>query len=313
MAGLILATDSTGLAFPPRLTSSPRQSDPIQIAAQSFTLMGGPSSSSLWYVVDDGGTSNGLPDSSGDCQTVDEEFFGVMIDNAEFSSGPGRAFDQAGIWLNNQVFTSTTIITTPQTLTAGPMPLAGGISATLEYYAASDSATLRTLVSFQNPTASTRPVTATLAVNFGSDAQTVYLATSDGNTIATENDRWIVTSDGVTTSTNAVNTTVLAGPFFPPVTPGYVVDDVFACPGVQTAGVLTEYQFSLPPNSTRRLMLFNQINQTNASALAATAMFVKGMSTLDSDLIAGLGQSQWGEVVNWPQQVETVYLPLIRR
>lgn len=315
MAGLLVTANSHTIALGAghgRL-ALPRQSGPIQIAAQSFTLVGGPSNSSLWYIVDDGGTSNGLPDSSADCQNVPPDYFGVMIDNAEFSGGPGRAFDQAGVWLNDRVFTSTTVITSVNSLTAGPMTVTPTISATLQYYAASETATLRTLISLQNTGPVIQVVTATLAVNFGSDSDTVYVATSDGNSIATENDRWIVSSDSIMTSTNAVNTTVLTGPFGPSVTPSAVVDSVFACPGAQTAGILAEYPVAVPSGATRRLMFFNQINPTNAAALAATGMFTQGMATLADDLTAGIDPGDWDEVVNWPMEVWTVYLPLIRR
>jgi uncharacterized repeat protein (TIGR01451 family) len=56
---------------------------------------------------------------------------------------------------------------------------------------------VRTVDTFQNPTASPITTTVTLLGNLGSDAATTVFATSDGTGVVSPNDQWIGTDDGV--------------------------------------------------------------------------------------------------------------------
>lgn len=298
--GLIIS-----LAAPPAPALAGEQSlgldGPVQI-------VGGPGNTAHWTIVPDGGTSTGRPDSNADCLSAVDT--GLLVDDADLGA-QGDAYDQAGVWINGRVFTSTVTSVNAQTLTAGPMP-AGGLNATLEYYAVGSSPTLRTLVSFANPTSQTLPVTATLAINFGSDIHTAVLASSTGDQLLGGADRWLVTGDGPSVVTDVVNTTIWLGPGFGTTPPTLVTDQVFACPGTgDTAGVLAEFKFTVPAGATRRLMFFHQINASPAAALAGAPQFDTTPSAGDGR-VAGLTPTQLREIINWGYQ-PLVFLPQLYR
>ncbi|MGQ0603941.1 MAG: hypothetical protein ACT4QE_19850 [Anaerolineales bacterium] len=271
------------------------------------TLTGGPNGDAHWNIVPDGGTSDGSPFPNAECANVVNP--GIMVDDTLFRD----AYDQAGIWINGRVFTSTVASVTTTNMTAGPMFTTNGISVTLNYSALISSPTLRTLISAENPTAASRPITITFAVNFGSDLDTRYLATSSGDMVFAGNDRWAVSADGTTTVTDVVNSTAVFGLGNPSVIPSFADDQVFACPGGGNAqeGILAEFQFSVPANSTRRLMIFQQINGTPAEALNVVGMFDAPMR-VTNPLAAGLLPQQLAEIQNW-RDFYPVYLPLIRK
>lgn len=293
-----------GLAAPPAAlwaqTSALGLDGPVQ-------LTGGPGGAAHWTVFPDGGTSTGRPDSSATCQTVVNT--GFVVDDADLGA-QGDAFDQAGVWINGRVFTSTVTSVTTQTLTAGPLA-DSGLNASLEYYAVDDSATLRTLVSVANPGSQTLPVTVTLAVNFGSDDLTTVRASSSGDLLLSGADRWLVTADSPGVVTDVVNTTVWLGPGFGTTPPALLSDQVFACPGNYIAGLLAEFRLTVPAGATRRLMFFQQINATPGAALAGAPPFDTTPPAGDSR-VAGLTPTQLAQIVNWNYQ-STVYLPLVQR
>jgi hypothetical protein len=165
----------------------------------------------------------------------------------------------------------------------------------MQYFAATSSATLRTLVSFQNPTGSPISVTATWVSNVGSDELTVITGTSIGDTSFTSADRWVITNGD---PTDPVNTHVLFGPGSPPVTPSSVSPIVFTC-SFSPEGVLATYNVTVPSGTTRRLLYFNQLNLTNPEALSNVASFFDANPPPGSELRSGLTDAQLAEVVNW--------------
>lgn len=298
VAGLIVA-----LAAPPAPSAAQPGAAGFDAAIQ---LTGGPGGAAKWTIVPDGGTSTGQPDSNADCQTAVNT--GIMLDDAALGTQQD-AYDQAGLWINGRVFTATTVISDGQSLTAGPMP-AGDLLVTLAYSALPSSPTLRTLLSAHNPTAAALPITATLAVNFGSDADTTLLATSDGNATADASDRWVISADDAASVTDVVNTTVWLGPGAVRTPPALVIDQVFACPGAgDIAGLLAEFQLTVPAGATRRLLFFQRIDATPGEAQAGAGGF-NAAPAAGSDLAAGLSQDQLGEIVNWPYQ-PMVFLPYL--
>jgi hypothetical protein len=263
-----------------------------------------------WDIVPDGGTNDGRPGPNSAC-FPSATLTGIMLNDAALSSGQDDAFDQAGVWINNRVFTSTTVLVGPSTMTAGPMVTSNGLNVWLDYAALSDTPTLRTLVTVSNTTGSTQPITVTLAINFGSDKTTQYLGTSSGDAFFTSEDRWAVTADGTAVITDVVNTSVIFGGFAR-ITPSFVNNQVFACPGAgDIQGIYAEYQLSVPTGATQRLMFFNQINDTISAAFARVGAF-KPLPSAGSPLAAGLTQPQLDQVMNWGPYFE-VFLPLIRR
>jgi hypothetical protein len=253
------------------------------------TLTGGGTSN--WNVTNDGGTGNGLP--AGDSCEGDP---GLTIQDANIPDG-GDAYDNAAmLWLDSTVFVPPDPVDlTGQTLTAGPVSMSG-LDVTMQYYAASGDATLRTLITFQNPSGSAINATAEWVNNHGSDGGTGIRGTSDGDLTFSTADRWIVSSDSAGTPGDPVNTYVLFGPGSPAATPSAASQLVFSCAG--TEGVLSTFDISVPAGATRHLMFFNQMNAENAEGLAGAVEFDTNPAQ-GGDLLSGLDATQLSEVLNW--------------
>jgi hypothetical protein len=252
------------------------------------TLTGGGSSS--WNVSDDGGTGNGLP-AGDDCEGEP----GLTVQDANIPDGSDAYDNAAMLWLDDAVFVPPDPVDlTGQTLTAGPVSMSG-LDVTMQYYAASGDATLRTVITFENPSGADINATAQWVNNSGSDGGTGIRGTSSGDTTFDTADRWIVTSDSAGTPGDPVNTYVLFGPGSP-VTPSGASQVVFSCAG--TEGVLSTFDVSIPAGAARHLMFFNQMNAENAGALTAAAEFDTNPAE-GGDLLSGLDATQLSEVLNW--------------
>ncbi len=277
------------------------------VGAQSLaTLFGGGLGGSTWIVGNTSGTDTGLPDGRVSSNP------GLAVEDAKLGSIVGSAYDTGmTLWVNNSIFIApASVTTTAQSLTAGPV-FTQSLNITVEYYAAADSATLRTLATFQNPTTSPATISVYWASNVGSDTSPFISGTSSGDTIFTTGDHWVVTTDDPTDTSliTPVNTHVLFGPCHPPVRPQSVTQTVFEYNSL-TDGIGAAYTVTIPAGATRRLLFFNQMNPTNADAFAATTTF-NANSSLGNDLLAGLAPDQLGEVVNW--SFGCVFLPLVMR
>jgi hypothetical protein len=264
------------------LLSHTLQAAPV---SPSQTLTGGASSS--WFIDNTGGTSNGLP-SGGVCDTSP----GLTIGDASAPFG-GDAFDRAGIiWINNAIFVAPAVVDlTGQTLTAGPVAMAG-LNVTQQYHATPSTATLRNLVTLQNPTGGPITVTLTLTNNWGSDSGTIIRGTSSGDLVFDLTDRWEVTSDG--SDSDPVNTSVYFGPGAPAVTPSSVAPTVFDC--ANTPGGLVNFTVTVPAGATRYLMFFHRLTDTTPNALADAPSFNTNPPA-GSELLDGL--TDLANIVNW--------------
>lgn len=284
-----------------------------QVGSLPATITGGPNGDADWTIIANGGITGNYPGPGTECfPSVGKDVIntGIMVATAELNS-QRDAYDQAGIWINDRVFTSTTVVVGAANIAAGPM-VVSGMNVWLDYTALSDSPTLRTLVSVENLTGVARPITVTLAVNFGSDQTTHYISTSSGDALFTGGDRWAVSADGTTVVTDVVNTTALYGLSSPPAIPSFVSDQVFACPGGgDIQGILAEFTLTIPASSTRRLMFFQQINATISNALAGAGPF-NAPTRPTNPLAVGLTSQQLAEIQNW-RDFFPVYLPVIRR
>jgi hypothetical protein len=256
------------------------------IAAVIFVSGGGGSS---WSITDNFITNNGLP-TGGSC-SFGPSGSGAAIFDASIP-GQSDAFDEAAaVWVENtQVGGSLT--QTGNTITFGQVSIAG-LGVQMQYDVLGTSATLRNLVTFNNPTGSDVSVRVDYASNFGSNGSNTVVGTSSGDTIFENSDRWIITDDAFN---DPANTTVLFGPDGPDETPVSVSQTVFNCNG--TEGILATYDITIPAGETRALLFFHQLNSTADSALAAATDF-DTIPTEDSDLIERLSEEQLEQVLNW--------------
>jgi len=245
-----------------------------------------------WVVTNTNGTSNGLP-SGGSANSSG----GFGIQEATFTgTGQSDAFDNGLIlWVNNTILSAPGFTTTATSADSGLISLAG-LNVRTRYQTMSASPTLRTYITFTNPSGTTANVTATLATNVGSDAGTQIIASSSGDLTFTTADRWLITDDASTTTGDPANTHIIYGPGSPLVLPASVSQTVFSNAG--TEGVLSNFNLSIPAGGTLSLLLFNQVNGTAANAQAGASLFDTN-PILGSDLLQGLTQSDLDSIVNW--------------
>ena len=185
-----------------------------------------------------------------------------------------------------------------QAATLGPEPMAG-LQVTIEWRALASTATMRTFATLQNATGADITVPISWETNLGSDAGTTAVGSSSGDTTFDAGDRWLVTSDDALPVGDPVNTTVLFGPGNPDVRPSSVADLFNGCAGEQ--GVVAGYTATVPAGQSRYLLFFNQMNQTNAEALAAATGFDANPAP-DSVFLFGIGP-QLPAILNWDFQV----------
>ena len=185
-----------------------------------------------------------------------------------------------------------------QAATIGPEPMAG-LQVTIEWKALNSTATLRTFATLQNSTGADINVPINWETDLGSDTGTTVVGSSSGDTTFASDDRWLVTSDEAAPVSDPINTSVLFGPGNPDVTPTSVADLLTGCGGEE--GVVVGYNVTVPAGQSRYLLFFNQMNQTNAEALAASTAFDTNPA-LDNEFLSGIG-AQLPDILNWDFQV----------
>jgi Tol biopolymer transport system component len=265
-------------------------------------LTGGGPGGTRWIVANDGGTSNrqpidGVCDASGGLRVAD----GILGNQAD-------AFDDGlTIWINDRIFVAPGSVRLGESAsgfgsyTAGPValtdPSVAGLKVTVEHVAAQGSATLRTVVRFQNPTAGQKDFTVDLVSNSGADGGFTVEATDSGVVPPPDSSRWIVVSDASLPDGDVVVTHVLRGAGAPLVTPSLVDTTVFDCGGTQ--GIKVRFDLSVPPGQTRALLFFTQLAPTPAAAVAAVQSVFPDTAAnpvTDGELLIGLTPA---EIVNW--------------
>jgi hypothetical protein len=259
----------------------------VPAQAAGVTVLGGDTSS--WEIIDDGITDNGLP-SGGTCSTG-ADGSGASIRDANIPAG-SDAFDYAGMVWVNSTQVGGNLSGSGNRVTFSPV-IISGLNAQVIYDVLSTSATLRVLLTLENPTGSPIAVPVDYASNFGSDGGTAVKGTSSGDTSFTSADSWVVTSDAG--DSDPVNTTVIFGAGAAPVTPSSVSQTVFGCAGTQ--GVQATFNVSVPAGGTIAMVFFQQMNDTTANALTEATVFDD--PNLDPDLLAGLSPSELAAIQNW--------------
>ena len=261
---------------------------------------------SLWTVNPNSGATGNT--SSGACNGAP----GLGIQDAEgYNFVAARAFDTGlTLWINNAQLTPRLPMTvTHYSLVSGPVTMSG-VRVTVHYDGMIGSDTLRTNVGLANATGSPKTITVTVATNVGSDAQTLVAGTSSGDTLFTAADRWVVTSRNGGPPFALVDTHVLYGPGAA-VPAGAVYNTTFKCgesPTPNSQGVRADFHVTIPANSTRRLLFFNQIHQTSDVALTDAAVF----NAEPVGLLAGMTNNELGQVLNWVLvPVLRLFLPLV--
>ncbi|MGH9945435.1 MAG: carboxypeptidase regulatory-like domain-containing protein, partial [Pyrinomonadaceae bacterium] len=179
---------------------------------------------------------------------------------------------------------------------AGPVSLAG-LNVSQQYYVAQQSATIRTLVTLQNPAGSAVTTPVELLIDLGSDGRTANVASSSGDTALTVDDRYLITDDDPV-SGDPTNTSVFYGPGVVALRPAALIQTGPGRNGGAAEVLKATFNVMVPAGATRRLLFFGQLNHTAAEAQAAVIAFDTNPSP-GSDLLRGLSNTQLTEVVNY--------------
>lgn len=181
---------------------------------------------------------------------------------------------------------------TGQQLTVGPKSFAGMKVTRIDRAMSSDS--LRSLVKLQNK--KKKPQTAILGLDseLGSDSNTGVRRTSNGSKF-TKASRWVVTSDNATTPNDPVVTHVFYGSGNPRVK---VASLPYGPAGPDNDCVTVAFsKVVVPAKSTRYLLFFASLNDTNPSAITTAKGF--NNRKLDSAKLNGLSKSVKKNILNW--------------
>jgi hypothetical protein len=256
---------------------------PVALALGA-TINGG--GTSQWFVVDDLGTSNGLP-AGGSLTLIANR---ASISDAQIP-GSGDAFDGGGmVWVaDTQVGGPLSVV--GQRATFGTSNIAS-LQVSLEYFFLTTRPVARVIVTLHNPTAGDIAVPVDYATNFGSDGGTAIRGSSSGDLAFAVADRWLVTSDA--SDGDPVNTTVLFGPGPVALIPSSVSSVVFSSAGTEGARARFDV-VNVPAGQTRHLMFFQELTETSAGALA-------GATTYDSSALTPehhANRPPSAEILNW--------------
>jgi hypothetical protein len=187
-----------------------------------------------------------------------------------------------------------------QQLTVGPTRMSG-LKVTRVDTAFKSSPTLRSLVMLKNPKSTAVQLPILWDSGLGSDTGTLVQATSSGNKKFTLKDRWFVSADSNSSPSDPPVTMVMYGQGIVQ-KPSAVVN----APGGPAHGPLTadptgcvteKYVIDVPANSTRSLLFFTQMHDTNGHAKHAAKKFDSLGPT--NNLFDGLSAKVRNTIVNW--------------
>jgi hypothetical protein len=190
-------------------------------------------------------------------------------------------------------------------VTSGPTTLSG-LNVTYQFAFLTSGPIVRVLASFQNPTGA--PITVPIAFekDLGSGPATVVAGSSSGDLVASAADRWAITADSPTDPLGDPPIIhVVTGPGAPLVLPSIFSVNAAtngsgpSCASLPPrAGWCVAYTLTVPAGQTRRLMLFDQLNDTIATARSQAPTYDTNPAPTDPK-IADLTLQQLLEIVNW--------------
>jgi hypothetical protein len=195
----------------------------------------------------------------------------------------------------NVDLTGTTVTTDVMT------DITAGVDAQIQYYFDPNRPVVRALYTLTNTTGSDIDVHALVSSNMGSDSETTIQDTSSGDTTWTAADQWLITND---------NTTVGGGPRYDPVSTfatwgsgATVMPSIAFLPGGGGVGnaddIGVRYDVTVPANGTARILVFNDMNTTNAAASAGAADFESLAAANAAGLLTGLTPAVCSDLVNY--------------
>jgi len=240
---------------------------------------------------------------------------GMLINNASLTSGIDNAFDGA-LFMATLQSGSTKLFENPDStvdLTSNILTsdlqtdFLPGIDAQIEYYFHPSRPLVRALYSFENTTTSEISFQVYIGGNLQSANATNIQSTSDDDTDVEASDLWIISSNrgsGIDPTTGTTDTPVITISRFG-TDAAEPKNGIQLANGFGTFGHL--YDVTVPEESTRRIMVFAELNSSIDDAETGAADF----ETLEAAELAGLlsgfisNDISFDEIINYTEDTST--------
>ncbi|MEO1148821.1 MAG: DUF4347 domain-containing protein [Cyanobacteria bacterium J06638_22] len=177
------------------------------------------------------------------------------------------------------------------TTVTGATASLSGLNVTGQYYFDENLPVVRAIAFLENPTNADITITFGLEGNLGSDSNTTISTTSSGDALVDTDDRWAISFED-SGSPDPVITHVLYGPDAEVATSTATLVD-------GDDDYLFEYSVTVPANSTRSLMFFNELTPTTADAATIATRYDDTATIAATTLLSGLTDEQLVSIVNW--------------
>ena len=296
----IYAVDNDGFRSLPTSTTVMTPADlPVTgVSAQFASISGGLDNQAFWNISDGLTTTTGAP-TTGSCTTRGGAGSGVGVSDGILLSGgvrQGDAFYNASLlWINGEQVGGFLRAATESTSNYATVPLSG-LDVTVQYHAVSTSPTLRHYTTLRNDTGSDIFAVINFTGNFGSDNGTNIYTSSNGDSLLTEDDRWVITDDFSREFGDPANTTVFYGPGSPRTPVVFTQQSVFNC--ASSDGISARLDVTIPAGSQRSLLFFHHLSGSSANADFEALQF-DTTPVVGSALVEGLSAEDLSEIVNW--------------
>jgi hypothetical protein len=180
----------------------------------------------------------------------------------------------------------------------GPQTKAGLVITRMDR-ALQTSPTLRSLVKFTNNGAVKKTVNIVWDSAMGADNAEGTRASSSGNLVHGIGDRWIVASDNATTPDDPPVLFVFYGKNAPTKvsTVVYAPEDPNPANLIGEGCVAVRYQLSVPAHSTRYMLFFTELGQSNEDAIGQATKY--NNRALNANLLVGISGTVKSRIVNW--------------
>lgn len=259
---------------------------PSARASTTFTFTAG---TKTWFFTGIATSSGDTPNISEGSLTTPGDSYGDAFDGALYIKVDGTDFqyDAPAVVTANSVTGTDTL---------------SGLDTQMQYYFFGNRPLVRAFYQFTNNTASTITATATFEGDYGSDDSTVMEATSDGDAIPEDTDKWYISSDDgdgdpVLTLTRYGGAATETG------------TDIQS-PAAGNDEYEIDYNLSVAPGETVSLLFFQEMSASVAAAQTGAADF-DSLSTLSSaSLLTGISAGQQATILNYKNGASGI--PLIK-
>ncbi|MEO1210134.1 MAG: DUF4347 domain-containing protein [Cyanobacteria bacterium J06638_20] len=177
------------------------------------------------------------------------------------------------------------------TTVTGATASLSGLNVTGQYYFDENLPVVRAIAFLENPTNADITITFGLDGDLGSDGSTTISTTSSGDALVGTDDRWVISFENDLTP-DPVITHVLYGP-----DAGVSTSTATLVNGNDE--YLFAYSVTVPANSTRSLMFFNELTPTTADAATIATRYDDTATIAATTLLSGLTDEQLASIVNW--------------